>query len=203
MSHVKVLMRRPRPVSSVPSFNPTPIIGSLGGLGNRLKEVVGSAFATRKSADDGPLSFVSRVREFIARNGPDIDLSFVINALAGLKTPVMVTLGVAAVAGLVYLAWKLYKHFTTGGAANAVDTIMADLKSLAPDLFEVPGMEDSVEDKVANAVESGPEEMVKQVAEIRADVMANQHKTNPARVGSGIDYFRAHGRKRGTGMVAC
>lgn len=203
MSHVKVLMRRPRPVSSVPDLSPAAVVGSLGGLGSRLKDAVGSAFATRKSADDGPLSFISRVREFIARNGPDIDLSFIISALSGLKTPIMITLGVAAVAGLVYLAWKLYKHFTTGGAANAVDTIMADLKSIAPDLFGVPGMEESVADKVANAVESGPEEMVKQVAEIRADVMAKQHKTDPARVGSGIDYFKPHSRKRGAGMIAC
>ena len=201
MSHIKVLMRRPGAVSSVQPAAGNHIVSSLGALGNRLSDAAASAFATRKSADGGPLSFISKVCEFIARNGPDIDLSFIVNALAGLKTPILITLGVAAVAGLVYLAWKLYKHFTAGGAASATKTIMEDLQSIAPDLFGVPGMPEAIADQVSAAVQAGPTEMVREVAEIKADVMQKQHKIDPGRAGSGINYFGE--RHRGAGMIAC
>jgi hypothetical protein len=144
---------------------------------------------TRKSASGEALTFAQKVSEFIARNAPKVEPGAVMDILQKAKTPLLVTLGVTAAAGLIYLAYKLYKHFTEKSARETVETIMADLRNVAPDIFNVPGWEAQVETDVMNAVTSGPENMVNEIARIKATLIDKQQKTNPRGMGAGINMF--------------
>jgi hypothetical protein len=191
---VKTLRRIPQ--GSI-HINPAPTQASLGILRGGLTDIgarVASALATRKSADGGPLSIGERVQEFIARNAPNItiDPTFVFDTLKKMKTPIIAALGIAAVAGLVYLSYRLYKHFTAPKANEAANTMMADLHNLAPDVFAIDGWEAAVRSRVEAAVNAGPEGMVEQLAQIKAELQEMQHKTKPEALGAGINMFK-HG----------
>lgn len=190
---VKILMRRPGPQigstilpSSAPTVSSLPSIKNiLAGVGSKIS----SAFATRKSASGEALSFVEKVGEFIARNVPSVDVSTVIGLMSAAKIPVLAALGVAAAGGIVYLAYKLYKHFTEKGAKETIATIMKDLRDIAPDIFNVPGWAEQIETDVAAAVESGPEEMINKIADIKTTLLEKQRATSPKNIGAGINVF--------------
>lgn len=214
---VKVLMRRPGPsIGSLPIGGPSNAVSAIDGLKGMLSGAAdkiarfasGTDFA-RKSASGEALSFTEKVGEFIARNAPHIEPGAVAELLMKAKTPLLITLGVTAAAGLVYLAYKLYKHFTEKSARETVETIMADLRNVAPDILTVPGWEDQVKEDVWKAVNSGANNMVNEVARIKATLLDKQQKTNPKGMGAGINMFkhtpipriRATPRGKGAGMM--
>lgn len=187
---VKILQRRTRlsPTSGISmvknmdppvTYNPIPNI-----LGN-----IDRAFPHRKSVDGAPLSLLDRVKEFIHFKKPNINLANVGDVLQRLKVPGLVLLGVAFVAGLVYLAYKLYRNWSDKKAAETVDKIMADLRETAPSLMEVPGWFEKVRAEVEAAVYSGDEtQMVESIAKIKTEIIEKQ-KSIGEKVGAGIDLF--------------
>lgn len=189
---VKVLMRRPGPKIGSIIPQSTPSVSSLPGLKtmfSNLGDKLSSAFATRKSASDGPLSFIEKVGEFVSRNAPSVDPITVMSLMSAAKVPTLVALGVAAAAGIVYLAYKLYKHFTEKGARETIEVIVKDLRNVAPDIFNVPGWAEQIEADVTAAVNSGPEEMINKIAAIKATLLEKQKATAPKNLGSGINMF--------------
>jgi hypothetical protein len=131
------------------------------------------------------------VKEFITRAvGHEIDTSFILDALRSVKTPLIVTIGIAAVAGLVYLAYKLYKNWNPSLVKNTLETIMADIRDIAPSIVGVPGWLEEIRARVSGIISGSkddPAAMVSQLAEMRADLMDKQARTNPKAAGSGID----------------
>jgi len=194
-------MRRPSPVSSVPIGSSNNIISSLAGLTSSLGEKISSAFATRKSASGDALGFAERVGEFISRNVPSIEPGVVMDLMLRAQTPLLIALGVTAAAGIVYLAYRLYKHFTEKNAKDTINTIMEDLRNIAPDVFKVEGWSEQIEADVADAVTAGPEEMIKRIAEIKTKIFEKQHATDPKKIGGGINVFRKSSNARGAGLM--
>lgn len=189
----------PEPPSKVVSS-----LSALKGLLSGVSESAASAMQHRRAADDMPLSFFERVNEFIARNAPNIEPGAVMDTLSKAKVPILVTLGVAAAAGLGYLAYRLYKHFTAKSAQETITTIMEDFRSVAPSIFEVSGWPEQIKADVTAAVNAGPEEMVKRVAEIKATLISKQQKTDPKRGGGGINVFQRlppFAQMKGTGIM--
>jgi|ERR1700744_1674967 len=155
------------------------------------RESVESIFAARKSASGGPLTVAERVGEFIARNKPNlnIDTSAIASIASKLKVPGLALLGVAFVAGVSYLAYKLYRKWSDSNAEAAINKIMEDLKSTAPDLFKIPGWADQVRNEVIEAVSSGNDvAMTEKILQIKTAVVEKQNSMGKP-VGAGIDLF--------------
>lgn len=192
---VKILMRRPGPslgsVLSQPSPPPVSSLPTFKNILTGLGDKISSAFATRKSASGDALSFVEKVGEFIARNVPSIDPITVMNLMSAAKVPALAALGVAAAAGIVYMAYRLYKHFTEKGARETIETIMKDLRDTAPDVFNVPGWAEQIEEDVTTAVGAGPEEMINKIAQIKNTLIEKQRATAPKNIGAGLNVFGA------------
>jgi hypothetical protein len=218
MSVVKTLRRMPRAQGALPIVGVGDrVLGALGGLKNFITSGVGDYAAShaRKSADGEALSVASYIKEFIIRAaGSEIDSSFVLNAVKSIKGPILAVLGVAAVAGLIYLAYKLYKNWNPAAVQQTIDTVIADLKNIAPSIVSVPGWLNEIRERVTRIVSSdgasSPTAMVSELADIKADLMSKQEKAEPGRGGAGIDMIRHHltyrssepRRRRGAGMVA-
>jgi hypothetical protein len=158
-----------------------------------------------------PLGMLDRIKESIVFNAPGIasaasslsgllDSDVLGQVLSRLKLPAIAALGVAFVSGLAYLAYKLYNRYTTSGADEAVEKIMADLSNTAPDLMKVEGWYDKILGEVIDAVESSndPSVLVEKIAAIKTAVIEHQKTISPERIGSGISLFA--GRKKGGGL---
>lgn len=219
MSVVKTLRRLPRVQGSLPIVGiGDRVLGALGGLKNLITSSVGDYAAShaRKPADGESLSIASYIKEFITRAaGSEIDSNFILNAVKSIKGPVLAVLGVAAVAGLIYLAYKLYTNWNPAAVQQTIDTIIADLKSIAPSIVAVPGWLNEIRERVVRIVSSdsqqSPIAMVSELADIKADLIDKQKKADPKVAGAGIDMFgrnsqstphRLRRRARGSGMVS-
>lgn len=202
---VKVLQRRTRlgpsaGISMLPNLNPDPPV-SYAPVPSIFQRI-DALFPHRKSPDLTPLSFADRVREFIHFKKPNIDLSAITPILEKLKVPGLVLAGVAFVAGIAYLAYKLYTNWSAKKAEETVNKIMADLESTAPELMAIDGWRDKIRAEVVSAVNSGEEGMVTTIANIKTDIIEKQ-KSMGAKVGAGIDLFGGRRKKRtGAGAMA-
>lgn len=175
-SHGSVIMNLDPPVK----YNPLPNIITR----------IDNAFPHRKSVDGAPLGFLDRIKEFIHFKKPNIDLSQIKDIAQKLKIPGLVILGVSFIAGLIYLAYKLYKHFTPEKVNETIDSIMADFMETAPQLMQIPGWAEKIREEVRLAVESGDQsKMVEEIARIKTSIIEKQESLGE-NVGKGIDLFR-------------
>lgn len=188
---VKTLYRRSKlsPIHNITMANMDPPVKY-----NPIPDIftrIDKSFPHRKSADGEALSFIDRIKEFIHFKKPNIDLPPVGEMLQKLKVPGLVILGVSFIAGLIYLAYKLYKNYSAQKAEDTINKIMADLVETAPDLMKLPGWSEKIRAEVEYAVTSGSENsMVEEIARIKTSVIDKQ-KSMGAKVGSGIDLFRS------------
>lgn len=201
---VKVLHRRSKlspstGISMLPNLSLDPPANY--GPSQSIFQRVDALFPHRKSPDLAPLSFVDRVREFIHFKKPNVDLSAITPMLEKLKVPGLVLAGVAFVAGITYLAYKLYTNWSAKKAEDTVNKIMGDLESTAPELMAIDGWRDKIRAEVVSAVNSGEEGMVATIANIKADIVEKQ-KSMGSKVGGGIDLFGGRKKRMGAGAVA-
>lgn len=190
-SPIKVLNRtrlgRPTSIPLARHYKPP-----VGEIFRDARESVSSAFLHRKTADGGPISFLSRIKEFVARNKPNISVDWtkVSDVLEKIKAPTFIILGVAFIAGVSYLAYRLYKNFSENKAKETIDKIMKDLEETSPDLLKVHGWRQSVRNEVAGAVLSGNENtMIDKIMKIKEKIIEHQNTINPQNTGNGIDLF--------------
>jgi hypothetical protein len=146
----------------------------------------------RKTAEGAPLTIMEKIREFIVQNKPNItaDPSAIIAAAKRVKMPLLAVAGVAFIAGVSFLAYKLYKHWSEGKANETIAKIMKDIEASTPDLLRMDGWREQIHQEVSDAVHAGsPEEMTKRITEIKTAVIEKQRSSGKA-VGAGIDLFR-------------
>jgi hypothetical protein len=163
------------------------------------------ASRARKSADPGGFSVPDRIREFFFQNAPniarDIDMDKIGEIAGKVKMPLLVTVGIAAAAGLAYLVYKLYTN--RASIASTIDNVMQDLKSIAPDLTKVEGWAENIKKEVTDALSTdSPATALEKLVKIKDAVMGHQ-KSITGNVGSGIDFLREHrarARVRGAGI---
>lgn len=172
------------------------VLGRLfGSAGDEGAEFLYRIGRHRKSADDLPLSTIDRIKESIVFNAPALasamDKGTIMNLLSKLKLPIMITLGIAAIASIAYLAYRLYGHYTAKKKQETIDAIMKDIEATAPDLVNVPGWRESIRNEVDEATSSkDAQHMVERVAAIKASVIKHQQTINPNNVGSGINIYK-------------
>lgn len=122
-------------------------------------------------------------------------------------------IGIAAVAGLIYLVYKLWKAHQTGDRRSIIDTarhlaneVLEDFKHSAPDLFAIPGWLDQIKRQIADAVGSGdPATVLGRLASIKEEIVGHQGRMDPAKIGKGLILARAqaaNGGQRRTGRGA-
>lgn len=208
---VKILQRRthaPMMRGAPPMSSSIP--GILNSKWNAFKEGLSPLFANasraRKSADPEGHSVPDRIREFFFQNAPtiasNIDMDTIGEITSKLKMPLLVTVGIAAAAGLAYLVYKLYTN--RASIASTIDNVMQDLKSVAPDLTKVEGWADNIKQEVTSALSSdSPATALEKLVKIKDAVMGHQ-KSISGHVGSGINHLRErpsrHPRGRGAGL---
>lgn len=200
---VKVLLRRSK-------LSPTHTIQMLPNLAPENKMIlgnIGSFFPHRKSASGDALSVAERISEFIHFNKPNINLGSLSPILQKLKVPGLILVGVAFVAGLAYLAYRLYTNWSEKKANETINKIMKDFEESTPELLKLPGWYDQIRAEVAEAVHSKNEEyMIEQITKIKTSIIEKQKSMGHA-VGSGIDLFEDHSyylptsKKLGAGII--
>jgi len=199
---VKTLMRRTKLNRSIITPEPDIIDKAKSMLGRLFSPSdAGSDFIHRmgrhrKSADELPLSTIDRIKESIVFNAPS--LAAVMNnttlrdILSKLKLPLIATLGISFIAGLAYLAYRLYTNYTTTRKRETIDTIMKDIEATAPDLVGVQGWRESIRNEVEEATNRNtPADLVSAIAGIKSAVIKHQHSINAENIGSGINMFAA------------
>lgn len=205
---VKILRRTHAPLMRpAPGPMSTSIPGLISSKFGEIKSAISPLFSTtvsnvsraRKSADPEGFSVPDRIREFFFQNAPTIaanmDMDKIGEITSKLKMPLVVTIGIAAAAGLAYLVYKLYTNRAT--IAETVDNIMKDLKSVAPDLTKVEGWAESIKKEVSDALSgNSPDSALEKLAKIKDAVMGHQ-KSMTGAVGSGINFLREPRRVRG------
>lgn len=157
----------------------------------------------RKTASGEAFEVGERIQEFVAQNLPKLDISPA--AIAGLasklKMPLIAAVGVAAVAGLAYLVYKLYTN--RASISETISTVMSDLKNIAPDLTRIPGWLDSIKKEVSDAFSGDAPSALKKLIKIKDAVLDHQKSINPSGVGAGINMFGQSAprhRHRGAGL---
>jgi hypothetical protein len=58
-----------------------------------------------------PNTIAERIKSFLSNKLPNIDVSTITNLLSKVKTPLLATLGIAALAGIVYAGYSIYRRF--------------------------------------------------------------------------------------------
>lgn len=162
------------------------------------------ASRARKPADPNvPLGLIDKVREFIHFNAPKVNLSAITDILSKVKTPLIATLGIAFVAGISYIAYKIYTNRES--IKHGIDQIMKDITSTAPDLLKVPGWAQSIYDTVSNYVHQyshEPSKLISKIMEVKDMIIKHQSTINPANVGSGINMIKHMRSHHGGGIKA-
>lgn len=211
---VKVLYRTSKlgpttRISMVPNLDMDPPVkyGATSSFFDNIGSKIGSFFPHRKSASGEPLTIAQRISEFIHFNKPNIslDMDSFIATLQRLKVPGLAILGVAFVAGVAYLAYRLYKNWNEKKAAETVNKIMKDFEESTPELLQLPGWYEQVKNEVVAAVNSGSDtQMVELIAKIKTALVEKQQSMGK-QVGSGIDLFEDHipirRRYHGAGVI--
>jgi len=186
------------------------IPGLISSKWNAIKEGMAPFFTqasrARKSADPEGFSVPDRIREFFFQNVPNLaanmDMDKISEISSKLKMPLLVTVGIAAAAGLAYLVYKLYTNRSS--IATTVDNVMTDLKSIAPNLTKVEGWFDTIKKEVTDALSTdSPASALERLVKIKDAVIGHQ-KTITGTVGSGINFLHdarpRHTRGRGAGL---
>jgi hypothetical protein len=185
---VKVLHRRPGPtvVTSLPGLT-SAVPPSTSGIGSLIGDTAGSAASSFSAA---------AIQSFLASKISSVDAASVASLAGTLKVPLLIALGIAAAAALAYLVYLVYTHREPIG--NAINKVIADLKSIAPDLTAIPGWLDNIKREVADAFSSSnPATALEKLAKIKKAVLGHQVGINPSNVGSGIDLFGHHSHMGG------
>lgn len=211
----KILRRHRLPnITPLPSFEDTPINPSylagrykgyaydVYGLGkppsiiDRIKRSIQRS--TNLSGTDTTGSVTDKLKEYLT---PLVDVSSIssIIKMAGNKLPLII--GIAAMAGIIYLTYKIWDAHQKGDLAkaqkeisNAYNEIMSDLKSRAKDLFQIPGWVESIGDRVKDALHlDNPSSTISTLADIIHDVVTQQKTMAPVQ-GSGLlrNIYRKH-----------
>ena len=208
---VKILRRTHAPLMNAPAAQTSTSIPGLlrskfNEVRNSLSPIVNQASRARKSADPEGFSAGERIREFIFQNAPkiaqDMDMEKLGEIASKLKMPLVVAVGVAAAAGFAYLIYKLYTNRAT--IAETIDNIMADLKSIAPDLSKIEGWAEHVKKEVSEALSShSADTALERIVKIKDAVLNHQVNTS-GRVGHGINFLQQSQRRpvrgRGAGL---
>lgn len=183
-ARVKILHRTPK-LAPLPNFE-TPLDPDKS---KGFVTALGSFFPHRKSSYDRPLTLTERISEFIHFKKPNINMNEIAPLVQRLKVPGLVLIGVAFIAGLSYMAYKLYSNWSDKKANETVDSIMIDFTETTPELLQLPGWYDKVRNEVFDAVNSKDDVyMVEQIAKIKTSLIEKQQSMGHA-VGSGIDLF--------------
>lgn len=209
---VKILRRTHAPLMRPAPPYSSNLPGLFSGVASSLKSGLSSllpaaTLRARKSADPAGFSVGERIREFIFQNAPsaaqDLDMDKIMEFASKLKMPLVALVGIAAAASIIYLVYKLYTN--RASIAATIDNMMADLKSVAPDLTRVPGWFDTIKREVVEAFSAdNPASVVERLVKIKDAVIGHQQTIGDGKVGAGINYLltprgRRKGR-RGAGM---
>jgi len=182
---IKVLRRIPK-ISPLPNFDPPSDLSKSKSMISYLD----SFFVHRKSSYDRPLTIGERIAEFIRLKKPDINMNDISPLVQRLKVPGFVLLGVAFIAGLSYMAYRLYSNWSEKKANETIDSIMQDFSETSPELLRIHGWYDKVRNEVSEAVNSKDDvHMVEQIAKIKTSLIEKQQSMGHL-VGSGIDLFK-------------
>ncbi len=187
---VKVLRRIQRPQKNMPDL-----------FDSRL-DAIKSLFSlrgARKSASGESPSAIESVKEFFTMNAPDISISSIAEMASKLKTPLIVALGVAAVAAIIYLVYKVYTNKEP--IQKAISDFIADIRNVAPDLTAVPGWLDSIRNEVVEAFAAGsPATIVERLVRIKNAVLGHQKSINSNNIGRGLLELPSPGKHVGYGL---
>lgn len=189
MTTIKVLQRKAKPSSLHFQQAPTKQ-SSIVDIG--IKSGFENMLSTRKSPTGNPLTIFEKIKEFISRNKPyiNIDWGRLRDVVSRLKIPILGVLGIAFISGVAYLSYKLYQHYTEKNKNETINKIMHDFEETSPDLFNVPGWRESILKEVQDAVNSGNESiMTEKIVKIKEKIIDHQSNINHKNMGSGIDLF--------------
>lgn len=81
-----------------------------------------------------PESKTGEIVSAVKSIAPNISSGFIMETLAKMKTPILVTLGAAAIALAVYGVYRLYKHLSSRGQTVAVDRRSDDIVPTSIDI---------------------------------------------------------------------
>lgn len=186
---IKVLRRVHKPIQST---MPALFESRLEAIKSWLPSLRGS----RKSASGDAASALELIKEFFTMNAPDISLANITALASKLKMPLLIAVGIAAVAAIIYLVYKVYTNRESIQAA--IDEFMADLKNVAPDLVKIPGWLDSIKHEISDAFSmENPAGIVERLVKIKDAVMGHQKTISPANMGSGLLYIPGHSHHGG------
>jgi hypothetical protein len=191
---VKVLQRRHNPMIPNLESPPPQSTSFFSNFGKNLAK-------HKKSASGQPLTIGERISDFIAFNKPNVNLGAMGPLLQKLKIPSLIIAGISFVAGLAYLAYRLYSNWSDKKANETIEKIMKDFSETTPDLLKLPGWYDQVKNEVTQAVRSGNDKhMVEQITKIKTAMIEKQKSMGHA-VGSGFDLFEDSDRRIGRGII--
>ena len=142
-----------------------------------------------------------------------IDKEAVFGLIKRLKLPIVATIGIAAVAGLTYLAYRLFKSRQEGQPKQSqealkvetVETVMEDLHNIAPGILSIESWRQWAVQKVTDAIGTKTgDQLVEELAKISASLKEKQAQLNPTgggRGGSLLDIIATRGAIHGMGML--
>lgn len=147
-------------------------------------------------------SILQKVQDYLSPMLPsNVNMDTIKNLISKAGSNLPIIIGITAIAGLIYLTYKVYEAHQSGDLARIKNTIseayneiMADLKKRAGDLLGIPGWLSSVGNQVKEALESGdPSTMLSKLTDVVHSVVSQQKTIGPVK-GSGLlrNLYRKH-----------
>jgi hypothetical protein len=108
--------------------------------------------------------------------GLTVDKTVLTSLASKLTPPVIAILGVALVATIIYMIYKIVKN--PDKVQEVKRDLLAKLHSIAPDLFKIDGWKQKISDKLDNSITGSPANIVANVSDIFKEVALIGEKTN-------------------------
>lgn len=121
-----------------------------------------------------------------------VDKTILLNYAKKFKLPLAATVGIATVAGLAYLAYRIWKSRQNGDGEtekeNSLSAIMSDIKAAIPDIVNIPGWETTVAEKVYDILSNSDHvDIPVRISELKSQLMNKQAEISPPpNIGEGL-----------------
>jgi hypothetical protein len=158
-----------------------------------------------------PSTIVGKVQNLLLPLVGYVDSGVLRQMLSKMKVPLIAAVGIASVAGLAYLAYRLWESRqehsgVTQQEKTTAQIFMEDLRKSAPDLFKIEGWQDTVARHVTEIIRTADAaDLVAKLAKLKEEVLEQQSKIGPPQHGGGfmlkrLTSVRRHGH--GGGIAA-
>lgn len=132
--------------------------------------------------------FVPKVMDSLRNLGANIDMGTLVGFLTSVKPALIVALGVAGVAAIIYLVYKAVRH--PEQLQQVKNDLIRKFHSISPTLFSIEGWTEKISDKLDQALSGSPSDAISKIGQLQVDISASEPLKIGTPSGSGLEKKR-------------